>query len=94
MAGIMDISEDTIERACKKKYKKGFAEVFRLKAAKGKMSVRRRQYQAAMDGSIPMLIWVGKQWLGQSEKIEHSEVEKNKYEELDSLSDDKTPETT
>ncbi len=31
------------------------------------MSLRRRQYSAAMDGNSTMLIWLGKQWLGQKE---------------------------
>lgn len=88
IAGIMDVSEDTVERACKKKYKKTFAEVFRLKASKGKMSLRRTQYQMAMNGSVPMAIWLGKNWLKQAERIEHIEEKKNSYEEIDSISDD------
>lgn len=72
ICGILDISQDTLERACKKKYKANYAEVFRQKAAAGKMSLRRRQYQAAMspNASPSMLIWLGKQWLGQKDKQE------------------------
>ena len=32
-----------------------------------KTSLRRQQFLAAKKGSIPMLIWLGKQYLGQSE---------------------------
>lgn len=33
-------------------------------------SLRRKQYVMAMKGSVPLLIWLGKQYLGQTEKIE------------------------
>lgn len=35
-------------------------------------SLRRKQYQLAMKGNATMLIWLGKQLLGQSDKVEHS----------------------
>lgn len=90
ISGIMEISEDVIERNCKKKFKKTFAEVYRLKASKGKMSLRRRQFEAAMSGSVPMLIWLGKNWLKQAERVVHIEEDKNEYQEPDSLTDDKS----
>ena len=37
---------------------------------KGKMSLRRRQYEKAMSGHTTMLIWLGKQYLGQKDRIE------------------------
>lgn len=33
-------------------------------------SLRRKQYEVAMNGNVAMLIWLGKQYLGQTEKIE------------------------
>ena len=41
-----------------------------IKKAKdtGRMSLRRRQWQQAADGSVPMQIWLGKQWLDQVDK--------------------------
>lgn len=39
----------------------------------GKMSVRRMQYRKAMEGSVPMLQWLGKFWLGQRETESSSE---------------------
>lgn len=85
ICGILDISSDTLERACKRKYKAKFAEVFRQKAAGGKMSLRRRQYQAAMspNASPTMLIWLGKQWLGQKDKLEFNDA--NDTESKDDL---------
>ena len=35
-----------------------------------KASIRRRQFECAMAGNVTMLIWLGKQWLGQRDKTE------------------------
>lgn len=35
----------------------------------GKASLRRKQFESAMKGNSSMLIWLGKQWLGQTDKI-------------------------
>ena len=42
--------------------------------AKGRMSLRRRQYEKAMEGHPTMLIWMGKQLLGQRDvqAVEHT----------------------
>lgn len=50
-----------------------------------KLTLRRLQWQAAYDGKVPMLIWLGKQWLGQTDKQEvtshNTNVEVNKSDE-------------
>lgn len=33
-------------------------------------SLRKKQYDVAMNGNVVMLIWLGKQYLGQTEKVE------------------------
>ena len=63
-------SEDTIERWCRREYQMSFADVFKKKSGKGKISLRRLQWQSAENGNITMQIWLGKQWLGQAEKVE------------------------
>lgn len=93
IAGILKVSDDTIERAVKRKYKRGFAEVYRQKASSGKMSIRRKQYEIAMSGNVTMLIWLGKQWLHQTDKQEIVERSEYKYTPPDSLKDDEAPET-
>ena len=35
-----------------------------------KLSLRRMQWQAAQNGSLVMMIWLGKQYLGQSDKTD------------------------
>ena len=38
-----------------------------------KISLRTKQVEMALDGNVTMLIWLGKQMLGQKEKLEHSD---------------------
>lgn len=46
----------------------GFSEAFEKYSANGRSSLRRQQFKAAMDGNTTMLIWMGKQHLGQSDE--------------------------
>jgi len=68
IAGWFECSEDTIERRIREKYDCTFAELFTQKRSKGKISLRRKQYETALKGNVAMLIWLGKQYLGQSDK--------------------------
>ena len=72
IASWFDCSEDTIERRVKEEYGITFAEHFALKRGKGKIALRRKQFQTAESGNVTMLIWLGKQYLGQSDKQEVS----------------------
>lgn len=69
-AAILSINYDTLNAALKRDKNGGFSEYFKQKSAVGKMSLRRRQYEVARDGNPAMLIWLGKQWLNQSDKSE------------------------
>lgn len=71
IASFFRCSEDTVERWCKRELKMSFAEAFKMHSASGKISLRRWQYKMA-EHSVPMAIWLGKQWLGQAEKQEMS----------------------
>lgn len=68
IAGVTGISEDTLERACKRDKNTTFADYYEAKSANGKISLRRAQLQTALAGSVPMLIWLGKNWLNQTDK--------------------------
>lgn len=70
IASWFGCSPDTIERACKREHRMGFADYFAQKAAKGKISLRRMQWQIAIGGDRTMLIWLGKQYLEQSERMD------------------------
>ncbi len=71
-AAFLGIDYDTLQRAIKRDKKSSFTEYYAQKSASGKISLRRRQFQAAEDGNSTMLVWLGKQWLGQSDKQEAS----------------------
>ena len=75
IASWFDCSEDTIERAVKRHKHMEFAEYYAQKAGKGKISLRRKQFELAMKGDRVMLIWLGKQVLGQ---LERSTIELSK----------------
>lgn len=62
IARIMRCSVDTLER--------GYAELIKDGRASGRSSLRRKQYQLAMDGHPTMLVWLGKQLLGQRDKFD------------------------
>jgi len=67
-----EVSVDTLERRCKDDLGLSFAEYYAQKRGTGKISLRRKQWEVAMTGDKTMLIWLGKQYLGQCEKVENS----------------------
>ena len=67
MASIVKVSVDTLERR--------FADVIKEERSKGKMSLRRWQWTLASKENLGMLVWLGKQHLGQSEKVEQKNME-------------------
>ena len=66
IASVMDCSKDTLERRFAALIKRG-KECF-------KMSLRRLQFKAAKEGNATMLVWLGKNVLGQKDvqALEHS----------------------
>ena len=47
-----------------------FSQVFKSGREQGKLSVRRAQYlKGVVNGNVTMLIWLGKQWLGQKDHV-------------------------
>lgn len=69
IASVLDVSADTIERWCVKEYGTSFAEVYAEKKGIGKMSLRRSQWKMS-ETNPTMAIWLGKQYLGQTDKQE------------------------
>ena len=78
IAGFFKCSPDTIENWCKKNYEETFSAVYKKYSAGGKISLRRYQFRLA-EKNASMAIWLGKQYLGQSDKmeIEHSADDKS-----------------
>lgn len=83
IASFFQCSEDTIERWCKRELKMNFAEAFKKHSATGKISLRRWQFKMA-EHNCSMAIFLGKNWLGQSDKIEQTITE---VEDLSTLAD-------
>ncbi len=73
IAAVLGVSTDTIGRR-KQEEDSSFAEVYKRGKEKGKASLRRYQFEAAKKGNVTMMIWLGKQLLGQKDKsaLEHS----------------------
>lgn len=70
IAGVMGFSYDTLERRCKEDKEIAFADYSKAKRMNGKSSLRRKQWLMAGD-SPAMAIFLGKNYLGQSDKLQH-----------------------
>jgi hypothetical protein len=68
IAAYFECSPDTIERWSKRTFKKKFEDIFSTLSASGRSSLRREQFRLALKGDRTMLIWLGKQYLGQTDK--------------------------
>ena len=69
IAGFFECGLDTIERFCKRTYKKSFSETFQEKRVGGLISLRRSQFQLA-EKNATMAIFLGKNYLGQRDVVE------------------------
>lgn len=68
IAEAIGVDRDTLTAICKRE--RGgltFSAYRALKKSKGRISLAAKQLEVAMGGNIAMLIWLGKQWLGQKE---------------------------
>lgn len=66
IAPIFGVSHDTISRRFAKEFAKG--------NALRKVKLRRLQMKAAEGGSVPMLIFLGKNMLGQSDRVTYEQA--------------------
>ena len=62
IGGVCGVDQSQISRR--------FASEFALGAAQCKTSLRRHQWKSVRDGSVPMMIHLGKHYLGQHDKPE------------------------
>lgn len=67
-ASVFECSVDTIDRRLKEEGYAGFADFLKRYSGEGKASLRRAQWKAAQDGNPTMLVWLGKQMLGQRDR--------------------------
>ena len=75
-ASLLNCSYEHLNNKLKDAGHGGFLDFFKKHSATGKASLRRRQYKAAVeDGNVPMMIWLGKQYLGQKEPDRTDKIE-------------------
>jgi hypothetical protein len=67
MAHMLNVSKDTLERR--------YAATIKEARSTGKMSLLRKQFEVAMAGNVGMLIWMGKQHLEQSDRMDQTSTE-------------------
>lgn len=73
IANIIGVSLRTLQRD------ERFGVIYKQSMESAKSSLRRFQFKSAQNGSVPMQIWLGKQYLGQEEKkhLDHTLTEVN-----------------
>lgn len=77
ICSIIKIDERTLQRR--------FADVIKLGREQGKASLRRLQWEAAKKGNTAILIWLGKQYLGQKDKIDFAEDDGFEFTDKDKV---------
>jgi len=70
VCSVMGVCEETLNRLCEDQLGMRFSEYIKSESAGGRTSLRRMQWDAARQGNPTMLVWLGKQYLGQSDKLE------------------------
>lgn len=72
IASFLNVDYDTLEKRIKTNYHLSFSEYIKKNSENGKCSLRRQQWKLAMADDRTMLIWLGKQYLGQTDKLDNS----------------------
>lgn len=68
----MKAAREVIERRIQERFRQTFTEYKHQKMEPIRLSIFDKQYAEAMKGSAPLLIWLGKQMLGQTDKQEQT----------------------
>ena len=74
IASSLGIHDNTLYLRCKKDLKVEFVTYAQQKKSEGNDILNTKQFDVAMEGNVSMLIWLGKQRLGQKEKSENEIV--------------------
>ena len=69
ICGFFDVTDKTLDSWCARTYNASFSEVFKAKRGKGRIALRRWQMQAAQKGNTSMLIFLGKNYLAQTDAM-------------------------
>ena len=80
---FLGIDDKTLARACRREKKEKIGNYIARKRLNGYAALRRKQYTVAMDGNPSMLIWLGKNWLGQKDKSDEEIESENKAKTIE-----------
>lgn len=72
ICSILGMSDTTLNRRLQERGYENFLDLYKRHNDEGRMSLRRMQWQAAENGNSTMLVWLGKQYLGQKDKQEQT----------------------
>ncbi len=78
-ADFFRCSHDVIERFVKEKFQETFASFRDKRAVHTRMSIKRKMIEKALSGDNTMLIWLSKNMLGMSDKVENLNLNHNTY---------------
>jgi hypothetical protein len=73
-AGVLGVSEDLMCIFLGPRGSKAARDAWEEGRMQGRASLRRKQFELAMRGHVVALIWAGKNYLGQSDKLERTET--------------------
>lgn len=85
IASFFDTTKDTLYKWVKRTYKEDISTVYKRYSDNGRISLRRMQFKSAERGNVTMQIFLGKQLLGQSDKVEQTVNSIANDEALDKL---------
>ena len=70
ICNIIGMSATTLNRRLTERVYDNFEVLYKKHNDEGKASIRRMQWQAAEKGNSAMLVWLGKQYLSQTDKVD------------------------
>lgn len=71
IASILGIHPNTLYRLCEEEFSMSFSAYSQQKRGEGRELLRAKQYELALSGDKTMLVWLGKQYLNQREKVDN-----------------------
>lgn len=85
ICSFFNTTDKTLSKWCIREYGLTYSEVYKKYAEVGNVSLRRAQLKKALEGNTTMLIWLGKQYLNQTDKVENTNT--HEIEDLSALAD-------
>lgn len=68
ICSVLNVSDEKLLQWCRKTYKVNFDVIAKVFRSEGNASLRRRQWMNAQSGDTKMLMWLGRNWLNQTDK--------------------------